>query len=212
MLKAMMISAFLILAANLAMAASPLDEQFVRNEAQGSLYELAFARLGEARATRPDVRAYATTLINDHEAYNGALRELAESKGIAVPSSIATNDQKRLDLLAGMRDAAFDTAFVREARRINGDVIRAFRGQASRTTDPDLRRFVTRFLAVEEKHDAAARRLAERAAASRSPANVPPRAGDTIPFISPRTASMMAIISPFVWNPSDASEVSSGWH
>ena len=30
MLKAMMISAFLILAANLVMAVSPLDEQFVR--------------------------------------------------------------------------------------------------------------------------------------------------------------------------------------
>src|ERR1019366_2898280 len=101
MLKAIMISAFLMLAAAQAMGASPLDEQFVRYEAQGSLYELAFARLGEARATRPEVRAYATTLVNDHESYNGALRELAENKGIAVPSSLAKNDQKKLDRLAG---------------------------------------------------------------------------------------------------------------
>lgn len=196
MLKAMMIGAFLMLAAAQAMGASPLDEQFVRYEAQGSLYELAFARLGEARATRPEVRAYATTLVNDHASYNGALRELAESKGIAVPSSIATNDQKKLDRLAATRDTAFDTAFVREARRINGDIIRAFRRQVSRTTDSDIRRFVTRFLEVEEKHDAVARRLAERAVASRSPVIQPPHTGDPMPVISPPIASKMPVISP----------------
>jgi putative membrane protein len=196
MLKAIMISAFLMLAAAQAMGASPLDEQFVRYEAQGSLYELAFARLGEARATRPEVRAYATTLVNDHESYNGALRELAESKGIAVPSSLAKNDQKKLDRLAGTRDASFDTAFVREARRVNGTVIRAFRRQASLTTDPDIRRFVTRFQEVEEKHGAIARRLAERSVASRLPVIPPPRTGDTMPVISPPSASKMPVISP----------------
>lgn len=196
MLKAIMISTFLMLAAAQAMGASPLDEQFVRYEAQGSLYELAFARLGEARATRPEVRAYATTLVNDHESYNGALRELAESKGIAVPSSLAKNDQKKLDRLAGTRDASFDTAFVREARRVNGTVIRAFRRQASLTTDPDIRRFVTRFQEVEEKHGAIARRLAERSVASRLPVIPPPRTGDTMPVISPPSASKMPVISP----------------
>jgi len=122
MLKATIVVAFLMLAGFEAMGA-PFDELFVRYEAQGSIYELAFAQLGQSRATRPEVRAYAATLVNDHEAYNGALRDLAESKGIAVPSGMATNDKKRLDRLAGMRGGAFDSAFVREAVRINGEDI-----------------------------------------------------------------------------------------
>ena len=196
MLKTMMLGAFLLLAGGQVMAASLRDEQFVRFEAQGSLYELAFARLGEAHATRPEVRAYATTLVNDHEAYNGALRDLAEAKAIAVPSSIANSDQKRLDRLAATSGIAFDTAFIREARRINGDVIRNFRRQVSRATDPDIRRFVARFLEVEERHDAVARRLSERAVASRTPVIEPPRTGDTMPVISPLSASKMPVISP----------------
>ena len=88
MLKATILSAFLILAGAGAMAATPADEVFVRREAGGSLYEAAFARLGQTRAARQDIRAYAAALVNDHEAYNGALRALAESKGIAIPSSI----------------------------------------------------------------------------------------------------------------------------
>jgi putative membrane protein len=180
----------------MAMAAAPFDELFVRYEARRSLYEAAFARLGQSRATLPEIRAYAAMLINDHEAYNAALRDLAESKGIAVPSNMATNDQNRLDQLAARRGAAFDSAFIREARRVNGEEMRAFRKEASRTVDPDVRSFVTRFLVVEEKHDAGARALSECNVGSRTPVIKPPRTGGKMPVISPPSASDMPVIPP----------------
>jgi putative membrane protein len=167
MLKVTIFSAFLMLAGAGAMAAAPFDELFVRYEAQTSTYELAFARLGQERATRPEVRAYAAMLVNDHEAYNGALHNLAESKGIAVPPGMTTKHESQLARLAGMGGAAFDAAFIREARRVNDDDLRAFRREASRTTDPDIRGFVTRFLEVEKKHEAGARALAGRAVVNR---------------------------------------------
>ena len=198
MLKATLTVASLMLACAEAMAATPSDERFIRHEIQASTYEAEFARLGQVRATRPDVRAYAATLVNDHEAYNGALRELAKSKGIAIPSSMAANDKKRLDRLAGTRGAAFDTAFVREAQRVNNDEIRAFRKEASRTADPDIRSFVARFLEVDEKHAAGARALSERGVGSRMPVIQPPRTGDTMPVtpISCEEASFAPQASP----------------
>ena len=195
MLKTMIVVASLMLAGVEAMAA-PFDELFVRYEAQGSIYELAFAQLGQSRATRPEVRAYAATLINDHEAYNGALRDLAESKGIAMPSSMTTNDKQRLDRLAGIRGTAFDSAFVQEALRINGEDIRSFRREASRTADPDIRSFVTRFLEVDEKHEAGARALGERHVGSSMSLIRPPRTGDTMPVIPPAGASAILVTLP----------------
>ena len=195
MLKTMIVVASLMLAGVEATAA-PFDELFVRYEAQGSIYELAFAQLGQSRATRPEVRAYAATLINDHEAYNGALRDLAESKGIAMPSSMTTNDKQRLDRLAAIRGTAFDSAFVREAVRINGEDIRAFRREASRTADPDIRSFVTRFLEVDEKHEAGARALGERHVGSSMSLIRPPRTGDTMPVIPPAGASAILVTLP----------------
>jgi putative membrane protein len=168
-----MLAALLLLAAPNARAA-PFDDVFVRYEAQASAYELEFARLGQVRATRPEVRTYAAILINDHEAYNGALRDLAASKGIAVPSGLAAGDQKRLNQLARTRGAAFDTAFVREARRINNENLRAFRKEAARTADPDIHSFVDRFLEVDSKHEAAASALSERVVASKAPVIAPP--------------------------------------
>jgi putative membrane protein len=147
------------------MAATPADRQFIRHEALGSLYESELAHVGLIRATRPEVRAYAATLVNDHEAYNGALRDLAKSKGIALPSGMSGKDKKRLDRLAGTLGGAFDAAFLREAQRVNNDEIRTFRSAASRTSDRDIRGFVGRFLEVEEKHAASARALGDRSVA-----------------------------------------------
>lgn len=66
----------------------------------------------------------------------------------------------------------------RHGASINGEVIRAFRQAASHLTDPDIRRFVIRFLEVGEQHDTIARGLGERSVASRSPVIQPPRTGD----------------------------------
>lgn len=81
MSKNFMIATLLMLSVPTAMAAD-FDDLFLRYEAQSSAYELEFARLGEVRATRPDIRTYASMLVNDHEAYNAALRDLAKSKRI----------------------------------------------------------------------------------------------------------------------------------
>jgi putative membrane protein len=195
MLKVTIAIAAMMLAGAGAMAAAAFDELFVRYEAQRSLYEAAFAHLGQSRATRPEVRAYAATLVNDHEDYNGALHDLADSKGIAVPPNMVTSDQERLDRLAGTPGSKFDRAFIQEARRLNGAEMRAFRMEASRTVDQDIRRFVTRFLEVEEKHDAAAQALTAREVGSRMPVIEPPQMSN-MSVIPPPSASRMPVIPP----------------
>ena len=69
MLKAAIIGLALMLTGPAAHAAAPpFERSFVRYEAQVSHYELAIAKLARTHATRPAVRTYAETLINDHEA------------------------------------------------------------------------------------------------------------------------------------------------
>jgi putative membrane protein len=167
-------------------AAPPFERSFVRYEAQVSYYELAIAKLARTHATRPAVRTYAETLINDHEAYNEALRELATAKGIAFPSAMRDSDRKRLDGLVRLRGRAFDTAFVREARRVNGEDLISFRRGALRAVDPDVRRFVARFLTVEERHETEARALSEGDVAARGPVIAPPHTDDKTRIDTPR--------------------------
>jgi putative membrane protein len=194
MFKAAILLLTLLMGSTTARAAPSFDVLFVRYEAQASFYELAIAQLAKTRATRPPIRTYAETLVNDHEAYNGALRELAVSKGIPFPSAMRDSDKKRLDRLTRLQGRAFDTEFVREARRVNGESLRSFRKEAIRSVDPDVRRFVARFLAVDEQHEAAARALSEGDVASRSSAIQPPRTGDTMRVNPPPSDTAMPVI------------------
>ena len=161
MFKAVTFVGVLLLTVAAALAGTPFDARFLRDEALSSAYELRLARLGEAHAVRADVRAYASTLVNDHEVYSAALQELGRSKGVSLPLRIDRGDEWRLDLLANVHGAGFDSAFLREALRVNGQGIRAFRKEASRTTDPAIRIFVARFLKVDAKHEVRGRVLSE---------------------------------------------------
>ncbi len=176
---------------------APFDTLFLRHEASGSAYEFAIAQLAQQHATRPDVQAYATALVNDHGAYHDALHALAAQKGIILSDALTAQAQARLRRLAATRNAAFDGAFLREALRVNGEDMREFRREASRTTDPDIRAFVARFLPIEQQHEAAARALVRSGrAGSRMPVIKPPPAGATMPVIKPPVTSPMPVIPP----------------
>ena len=196
MLKVLVAGIMLMLASVQVMAAASFDQAFLRSEVQGSAYDLAIAQLAQTRATRPEVRAYAATLVNDHERYNQALRDLAQSKQVALPSGMTPASKQQLDRLTRVHGDAFDTAFIREARRINGKDIRTFRAEASRTTDPEIRSIVARFLEMDEKHEAGARALSNRTVASPMPIYRPPSMGSTMPVISPPANGSMPVISP----------------
>ena len=187
-------------------AASSYDQVFMRHEVQASTYELDVARLGLARSHRSEIRAYAETLINDHAHYNEALRDLARAKDVPLPPGMTRRDRQRLDRLASTPARRFDAAFLLEARRINGDGIRAFRAEASRTADPDVRAFVLRFLDVEKQHDNLARSLSDTIIASSPAALRPPRTGDPIVIAPPTDKTPMPIIRP----PSDSPLVKPG--
>jgi putative membrane protein len=178
--------------------AAPFDVLFLRHEIRSSAYELEIARLAQQRAVGPDVQAYAGTLVNDHEAYDGALRALATQKGIALPSGLSEQGRAGVDRLAKLSGRAFDQAFISEARRVNGEDLREFRREASRTADPAIRSFVEQYLPMEEKHEAAARALGGTARANNSMPVIRPQAGSNMPVIKPPAGAgaSMPVIPP----------------
>ncbi len=194
MLRISMLVALLMAAAPSANAA-PYDDMFLRSEERSSAYELEFAHLGEAHATRAEVRTYAATLINDHEAYSGALTSLAASKGIAIPSGMSPNDKQRLSRLAQARGANFDRAFIREARRVNSENLRIVRKEASRTADPDIRHFIEYFAEMDARHETAAIALSKNIVASKTPVVPPPPTGDDMVVVPPPSNNSMPAIA-----------------
>jgi putative membrane protein len=177
-------------------AASLHDQIFMRREIQAGDYELGFARLGLARALRPEIRAYAQTMINDHARGSQALRALARSENVSLPPAMDRRSRQRLHRLAATPDSAFDTAFLREVRRTHNDGIRTLQMEASHTSDPAMRGFALQALNLEKKHQRLARSLGNTRLALREVVIHPPRTGDPIIVVPAPSKSPMPIIHP----------------
>lgn len=138
------------------------DKGFLMREGAGAAYELALCQLAAQRAVRDDVKAYAQRVAQDHAQLNPELRRLAQSKGVALPTELRAPDQRRLERLGGYQGTRFDTAYVREVRRINRADRRSFERQAQRSQDDAIRTYVQRVAAVDAQHEQAAEALATR--------------------------------------------------
>lgn len=131
-------------------------------EGAGAAYELALSQLAAQRATRDDVKAYAQRVAQDHAQLNPLLRQLAQSKGLTLPTELRAADQRRLERIGGYQGARFDTAYIREVRRINNADKRSFDKEAQSTQDEAIRAYVQRVAAVDAQHEQAAQALAAR--------------------------------------------------
>lgn len=132
---------------------SEQDRQFLMDDAQGSAYELAIANLTLHRTSRKDVKAYAAKVVSDHKTYNKALQELAASKGVTLSTAMNAADQKRYASLDSRLGRTADDTFVKEAIRINADDKKTSAQEASSTTDPDIKAFLSKFAAVDAAHE-----------------------------------------------------------
>ncbi len=129
------------------------DHQFLVKDAQGGAYEIALAALAQQRTSREDIKAYASRLIADHAAYNQALQELAQAKGVELPAEMTAADRVRLNSINSQAGSTADRSFIEEAVRINAEDRQDAAEEAAKTPDPDIRAFLRKFESVDAEHE-----------------------------------------------------------
>ena len=134
------------------LAVTDTDKSFLSDEAQGSMYELAIAKLATTHATSPKVRAYSQKIVTDHEQANKALMMLAQGEGVTLPTSMSIADSARLEKLRLTSRSGFDKAYVDEVTRINADDEKSFAKEKQSTRDPKIKAYVAKFAAMDAKH------------------------------------------------------------
>lgn len=139
--------------------ASDADKAFLTQDVQGGRYELALAKLGVAKATKPAIRSYSKMVARDHTSANAALTKLARSEGVSAPAGMKSEDMERLAKLRGMSGAAFDQAYVDEQNRINTEDKQDADKETGSTSEPAIRNYISRFASMDAKHKSMAEAL-----------------------------------------------------
>jgi putative membrane protein len=127
------------------------DKAFIEKAAKSGQAELQISQIAADRATNPQIKEYASMVVNDHQQMNSDLAALAAKKGVTLPATDAKSDKwskKKTD--------EFDKDYVKEMTDAHEDAVSLFE-KAAKSDDPDVAAFAQKYLPKLQAHYTAAK-------------------------------------------------------
>jgi putative membrane protein len=121
-------------------ALSAQDSQFVSEAAKGGMMEVADGKNAAKHGQSADVKQFGNRMVTDHSKANNELKAIASRKGIKLPGSPSapkwSGDKAYMDMM--VQDHEHDLG--------------AFKTEARKGTDPDLKAFASNTSKVVAEH------------------------------------------------------------
>jgi putative membrane protein len=143
-----------LFAAGVACAAtlSNADRQFLVTAAKTDMTEAHEGQMAENQAVRPDVKAFAKTLVDDHTASYTQLSELAAKTGVAIPKGINVGQNRAVVQLVHLKGDRFDRQFTTDEIAGHRQMLATFKREAKQARDADVKAYATKMIPTLEKH------------------------------------------------------------
>jgi putative membrane protein len=135
------------------------DVKFVKKEAAAGRSVVKMAELAVEKASNPEVKALAATLVTDHTGANAELDALATKKGVDVSAVIDPDAAKTFQDLEKLSGTDFDKAFLDAAVKGHKNCVENFEAASKDAADSDLKIWVVKMTPVLKGHLALAEKL-----------------------------------------------------
>lgn len=134
--------------------------KFLTEAADARMMDAAEGRLAAERGTTGEIRKYGVLMMKDQAFLLIKIRELAESKNIALPKEISKEKSDALKDLEKKYDKDFDRKFLSMIKIDHKRDVGEFK-DAAQSDDPDLSKFAKKHLPLIESHLAAVEKIKE---------------------------------------------------
>lgn len=141
-------------------ALSSADRTFAQQAAASSIGEVQAAQAAQQKAASPQVRQFASRIINDHTQANDQLQQIADQDNLTLPSQPDARDRSAMQRLSGLNGSEFDRSYAQQEVRDHQQAIALFQHEASSGHDPALKQFAQQTLPVLRQHLQMAQMLA----------------------------------------------------
>jgi putative membrane protein len=136
------------------------DHMFVVKAAQGGMAEVKLGNLAKQNGGSDAVKGFGDKMVTDHSQANEELRQLAQQKGITLPSDVNSKDKKINKMLASKQGSDFDKAYIHDMVKDHEADVAEFRNEAENGKDPEVKAWAQKTLPVLEQHLATAKQVA----------------------------------------------------
>lgn len=132
---------------------SQSDERMVKQIAEANLAEISAGKLAQDKAQSDEVKSFAKKMVDDHTKALDDLKQLAQSKGVTLPTEPDKQHmamEKKLQALSGDK---FDKQYLQQAGdRAHKETHRLLQRASSRAEDSDLKNYASKVIATVEGH------------------------------------------------------------
>lgn len=142
--------------------ADSFDLQFVSSATQAGLKQVELSRHAAGKATTPEIKQFAATLVADHSKANEELKQLAQAKGIQIPGALEDGQQDIINRVNKQTGAGFDQEYIAEMISDHKKSIKLFEDGLLKLQDGPMKAFATKTLPVLKHHLQEAEALEKR--------------------------------------------------
>ncbi len=141
---------------------SASDKEFAMKAAEGGMAEVTLGQTAAQKAANPDVKNFGNRMVNDHSKAGDELKQLATSKGLALPTDLNAEDKKIADELSSRSGKDFDKGYIKDMVEDHEKDVKEFEKASKEAQDPDLRSWASKTLPVIQDHLRMAKQIAAK--------------------------------------------------
>lgn len=131
----------------------PTSETFVQKAGEANLAEVETGKLAQTQAQSPEVKKFATQMVQDHTKAGAELQTLAQQKNLSVPTAVSPEHKAAMEKLKSKSGPEFDAAFMKQMKKDHDKAVALFTAAStSEGVDKDLQSFAKKTLPTLEAH------------------------------------------------------------
>lgn len=128
------------------------DAEFAVKAADGGMLEVKLGQLAQTKGRSQQVRDLGKMMVEDHSKANEELKAFAQAKDISLPTTMSDDCQKIYDKIASKDGKDFDQAFTDHMVKDHKKDVDAFKKEAEKGHDPDIRQWASGKIPTLEHH------------------------------------------------------------
>jgi len=135
------------------------DAKFLTEAAHGGMAEVEMGRLASERGSSDAVKQFGQRMVADHGKANDELKQLAQQKGLTLPTDLDSKDRKAMDKLSKLSGAEFDKAYMKDMVRDHDKDVKDFQRESQKAHDADVKSWAAKTLPVLKEHQQEAKQV-----------------------------------------------------
>jgi len=128
------------------------DNEFVKKAAQGGMAEVMLGQMASSKGTSPDVKNFGNRMVSDHGKANDELKQLAQTKGVVLPTEPDAESKEMADKLSKASGKDFDKMYIDGMVADHEKDVKEFEKASNDAKDADLKAWATKTLPTLQDH------------------------------------------------------------